>query len=103
MLSILNNVTLLRQVALEIGADNEPLRHTGEASHLFKLRLPMTKDTAELLFAAISVDTTLPKKKKVGAVANAEVVTNAPVTNIELTRNAENSSTVFDMINIQAP
>jgi hypothetical protein len=54
MFSILNNVTLLRHVALEIGADNEPLRHTGEASHLFKLRLPMTKYTAELLLAAIS-------------------------------------------------
>jgi hypothetical protein len=45
--------------------NNRPKEHTGLALGMFKLKLPITVVTAQHLFAAISIDTTLPKKRSI--------------------------------------
>ena len=44
--------------------DNPPTYHIGEASKVVRLKFPVTSDEAQDLFAAISVDGTLPTKKR---------------------------------------
>jgi hypothetical protein len=63
MTEILNSFATIREEAL-VFVDGVPVKHTGEASKIFKLKLPMTVNVSKLLFAAISVDETLPKKKR---------------------------------------
>jgi hypothetical protein len=54
-----------RHNIFEFGDDDKPLYHTGGAFKLMKLRLPIELETAQILFAALSIDETLPKKKRV--------------------------------------
>lgn len=41
-----------------------PLKHTGEASKVYKLKLPISVNIATKLFGAISIDDTLPSRKR---------------------------------------
>ena len=74
MFRMFNNMPDVRRTALEFDDSDMPKKHTGKASKIFKLRLPISKDVALLLFASISVDATLPKKRKRGQGAFAPVV-----------------------------
>ena len=68
MTKILNDNPDLRGDALELAADGTALEHIGSAKGVYKLKLPVTVNTIRRLFAAISVDPTLVKKKRrVGA------------------------------------
>jgi len=58
----------VRAVALQLDAFGNAIEHTGEARGVYRLNLPMVPATAKLLFAAISVDTSLPKKRNRGRV-----------------------------------
>ena len=40
------------------------VKHVGKAAKIFKLKLPMTAEVGQLLFAAISIDDSLPKSKR---------------------------------------
>jgi len=53
----------VRALALELDADGNAIEHIGAARGIYRLHLPMRPDTARRLFAAISVDTSLPGKK----------------------------------------
>lgn len=59
----LNSIEDLRFDALEFDADGNPLRHSNAASNVFKLKLPMEVITAKLLFAALSIDGSLARKR----------------------------------------
>ena len=61
----------VRAVALQLDAHGNAIEHTGDARGVYRLNLPITPPTAKLLFAAISVDTTLPKKRNRGHIVNA--------------------------------
>ena len=56
-----NNV---RALALELDEDGNAVEYIGAARGVYRLNLPIRPDTARRLFAAISVDTTLPKKRR---------------------------------------
>ena len=60
---ILDSIQDLREDALEIDENGVALEHIGEAHGLLRLKLPITVDTARLLFAAISIDETLTKTR----------------------------------------
>jgi hypothetical protein len=60
---VLNRDAEVRSKTLEVDDNGIALMHTGDAKRLYKLKLPMSVEAAELLFAAISVDDTLPKKR----------------------------------------
>jgi len=63
--TILNNIVDYREHALQIDNNSgEALKHTDTASNIYKLKLPMTEETAVLLFAAISIDGSLSRKRK---------------------------------------
>ena len=67
MTNILNSDPELRFKSLEtVETVNGRIaqKHTGEAREIFKMKLPPNPETAQLLFAAISIDDTLPKKRK---------------------------------------
>ena len=67
MTKILNSDEQLRVKALEtVQTVNGPVakKHTGTAKNIYKLKLPITTEVAQLLFAAISIDDSLPKKRK---------------------------------------
>lgn len=62
MMRLLNNCEATRYDALIFDDDGVPLEHTGLAAGIFKLKLPITEQTAQDLFAMISVDDTLPRQ-----------------------------------------
>jgi len=64
MTKILNDNLELRANALELAEDGTALQHIGTAKGVYKLKFPVTVDTARRLFAAISVDPNLAKKKR---------------------------------------
>jgi hypothetical protein len=70
MTGILNKNVELRRLSLmcsdeSIMTDNpQALKHTGIAAKVYKLILPMPEEAAKYLFAAISIDETLPKRRK---------------------------------------
>ena len=64
MTDILNHSPELRNQSLECNEDGTAKKHTGMASNIFKLKLPVTVDTAKLLFAALSIDDSLPRAAK---------------------------------------
>ena len=65
MTEILNEMDfVIRDEAFELNEDRTAKMHTGEAAKICMLRLPISLNTAKRLFAAISVDETLPKRKK---------------------------------------
>jgi hypothetical protein len=64
MTNLLNKIPDLREEALELDEAGNALKHSGLARGVLKLRLPMAVHTATLLFAKISVDTTLPRANK---------------------------------------
>ena len=53
----------IRELAIE-WENGTPMRHSGQASKILKLKLPMTVDVARSLFALLSIDDTLPKRKR---------------------------------------
>ena len=63
---ILNEIPIVRENALEFDEAGVPLQYSGVAKGVYRLKLPMTVETGRTLFAAISVDTTLPKKRRRG-------------------------------------
>ena len=64
MTEILNKLEDIRTRSLITDSNNVALKHMGEAAKVYKLQLPMSSETAQLLFAAISIDDSLPKNKK---------------------------------------
>ena len=54
----------VRELALELDQHGNAIEHTGTARGVYRLNLPMLLATAKRLFAAISVDTSLPKKRR---------------------------------------
>ena len=64
MTAILNRSLDVRVKTLVTDTNGIAQFHTGEASKILKLQLPMSGEAAQLLFAAISIDDTLPKKRK---------------------------------------
>jgi hypothetical protein len=61
---LLEKVPELKAQALELDANGNARKYKGEASNILRLKLPMSPETAQALFALISIDTTLPKKRK---------------------------------------
>ena len=61
---ILDRIEGVRESALDLGADGVAMEHTGKARGVKRMNLPITHDTAEILFAAISIDDSLVKRKK---------------------------------------
>lgn len=65
MTAILNEMDdAIREEAFELNEDKTAKMHTGEAAKIYMLTLPISLNTAMRLFAVISVDETLPRKKK---------------------------------------
>ena len=76
----------LRAHALESDDSDNILCHSGLANKVYKLKLPMQVETAKQLFALISVDTTLPRKRKISELGNNFV--DEPINNVDVdTRN----------------
>ena len=61
---ILNSIEDLREDALEVDANGAALEHTGAARGVFRLKLPITVDTARCLFAAVSIDGSLVRGRR---------------------------------------
>jgi hypothetical protein len=59
----------IRESALEMDNDGKPLQYSGKAAGLYKFKLPITCENARLLFAMISMDDTLPRKRGKRAMA----------------------------------
>ena len=53
-----------RELALELDQHGNAMEHPGTARGVYRLNLPMLPATAKRLFAAISVDTSLSKKRR---------------------------------------
>ena len=86
----------VRELALELDQHGNAIEHTGTARGVYRLNLPMLPATAKRLFAAISVDTSLPKKRRreredVGQ----EVAMNDMEENVHRLNPASNLQTVF--------
>jgi len=64
MSRILWSIEEIRNSVFHLMPDGQPQEHTGKAAGVYKLKLPISVTTAQRLFAAISVDPTLVKKKK---------------------------------------
>lgn len=63
MCAMLHDHSELREEALVI-ENGIALKHIGKAHKVYVLKLPMSARDAKLLFAAISIDKSLPKKKR---------------------------------------
>ncbi len=70
---ILISIEDLRAEALMLDENGVALRHTGDARNVLKLRFLMTERTTRLLFAAISIDGSLPKERG-GAARNNAII-----------------------------
>jgi len=53
-----------RELALELDQHGNAIEHPRTATGVYRLNLPMLPATAKRLFAAISVDTSLSKKRR---------------------------------------
>ena len=53
----------VRAIALELDVDGNAMEHTGVTVGVYRMNFPILSSTAKLLFAALSVDTSLPKQK----------------------------------------
>jgi hypothetical protein len=62
MMRLLNECDDIRSDCLIMDDNDKPLQHSGIASGIFKMKLPISCETAQLLFAMISIDDTLPKQ-----------------------------------------
>ena len=60
---LLNQNTYLRSRALELDEAGEPIRHPGRAQRIFRMKMPMDVQHVKLLFALISVNTSLPTQR----------------------------------------
>jgi len=105
--NILNGVQDLRHEALELDEDGVAMNHTGEAHHILKLKLPMSELVGKLLFAAVSIDGNLPRKRKRGndnAEAEAENIDGEVEIVGELRVNNEVASTIpgYDVHTVSA-
>lgn len=64
MTRILDSIEDIRAEALELDEFDRPKKHIGSARNVLRLKLPISVDTARCLFAAISIDESLPKRRK---------------------------------------
>jgi hypothetical protein len=62
MTKIINEIGDIRRDGLELDGDDEPMEYSGDASGILKLKFPINVTVASRLFAAISIDDSLPKK-----------------------------------------
>lgn len=60
--------------ALVLDEDGAPTYHSGQANKVHKIALPLLVTDAQRLFGIISVDETLPSKRKRGNVDNVDVI-----------------------------
>jgi hypothetical protein len=56
--------TELKELALQLDEAGEPLMHSGMAAGICKMKFPISSQTAECIFALLSVDTSLTKKRR---------------------------------------
>ena len=82
----------LRGESLHI-VDNNAQHHIGEAARILKLKLPLTVRVAQSIFAAISINEDLPKRKRRRADDDDEVAVN----------NDDEDGTVVDVRNMLNP
>ena len=92
----INQIEDLRLDALEFDDEGNPLRHSNGARDVLKLKFPMTVETCRLLFAALSIDGALPRKRRLRAavpqqIVDQEVINVVPENQLNL---GENISTV---------
>jgi len=66
--NILNNIDDLRSDVLVLNDRGEAEKHTGRAKEIYKLKFPVTAETGQYLFAAISIDGNLPRKRRISQV-----------------------------------
>ena len=64
MTKIIDTIDEIRLESLELDEQGKAIEHFGDAVRDLKLKLPIFKETAQFLFAAISVDESLPKKRR---------------------------------------
>ena len=55
MSHILNSIPEIRADALVLDAQGVALKHTGKASKVLQMKLPMTPDHAQLLFSQLAI------------------------------------------------
>lgn len=60
----INEIDDLRLDALEFDINGNPLRNTNAANEVINLKLPMSVETGQLLFAALFIDGSLPRKRR---------------------------------------
>jgi uncharacterized protein (UPF0147 family) len=76
----------VRAIALELDEDGNAVEHTGVAVGVYRMNFPILSSTAKLLFAAISVDTSLPKqRRRAGGNAAQEANEDMGVENVQAT------------------
>ena len=68
MTELLHKDPRIREKSIVVDGDGIGVKHTGEASKVYRLIFPLTVDVGKLLFALLSVDdTTLPRKRSAAA------------------------------------
>jgi len=72
----LNEIEDLRFDALYFDDDGNPVYHSNAARNVIKLKLPMDIETGRLLFAALSIDGSLTRKRGRAAEMNRDVEVN---------------------------
>ena len=63
MMELLHKDEEIRTLSL-VMVEGVAVKHTGDAKHVYKMNLPLNVEVAKLLFAILSIDDTLPKRKK---------------------------------------
>ena len=85
MSKILNNIPDVRNTALVIDPETDLAKKYLEvAKDIYQLILPITEDTTKMLFSAISIDASLPKRKR--------VINLTAITDLEAEETTENSN-----------
>jgi len=97
MSRILWSIEETRATIFHLEDDGQPKEHTGDARGVYKLRLPISAITAQRLFAAISIDPTLARKKK--RKANDDESSEEEDMELEGVHNVEPTDPVPDVIN----
>ena len=74
-----------RDEILMKGTGDEYLMYKGSASNIYQMKLPMTKVVMQLLFAQVSIESSLSKKRKHNAVGIEEITVDEsnPAANLE--------------------
>ena len=62
---VINEIIDIREEALELNPETgDPISHRGAAVGVLKMKFPISVDIAKILFAKLSVDDSLPRKRR---------------------------------------